>query len=87
MKILLVVATEQEVIKDKFKDCKVLITGMGMVNTSIQITKELLPLMEMIVIFMIKPGELVVLYSSIQSPRVSFYNTQPRCWVSNPLFI
>ena len=42
MKILLVVATEQEVIKDKFKDCKVLITGMGMVNTSIQITKELM---------------------------------------------
>jgi futalosine hydrolase len=42
MKILLVVATEQEVIKDKFNDCKVLITGMGMVNTSIQITKEFL---------------------------------------------
>ena len=42
MKILLVVATEQEVIKDKFKDCKVLITRMGMVNTSIQITKELM---------------------------------------------
>ena len=42
MKILLVVATELEVIKDKFKGCNVLITGMGMVNTSIQITKELL---------------------------------------------
>jgi len=42
MKILLVVATEQEVIKDKFKDFNVLITGMGMVNTSIQITKELM---------------------------------------------
>jgi len=42
MKILLVVATEQEVIKDKFKDCNVLITGMGMINTSIQITKELM---------------------------------------------
>jgi len=41
MKILLVVATQQEVIKDKFKDCKILITGMGMVNTSIQVTKEL----------------------------------------------
>ena len=41
MKILLVVATHQEVIKDKFKDCKILITGMGMVNTSIQVTKEL----------------------------------------------
>ena len=41
MKILLVVATDQEVINDKFKDCKILITGMGMVNTSIQVTKEL----------------------------------------------
>ncbi len=41
MKILLVVATDQEVIKDKFKDCKILVTGMGMVNTSIQVTKEL----------------------------------------------
>jgi len=42
MKILLVVATEQEIIEDKFKDVIVLITGMGMVNTSIQITKELM---------------------------------------------
>lgn len=42
MKILLVLATHQEVIKDKFKDCKILITGMGMVNTSIQVTKELM---------------------------------------------
>ena len=41
MKILLVVATHQEVINDKFKDCKMLITGIGMVNTSIQLTKEL----------------------------------------------
>ena len=41
MKILLVVATHQEVVNDKFKDCKILITGMGMVNTSIQVTKEL----------------------------------------------
>ena len=41
MKILLVVATHKEVINDKFKDCKILITGMGMVNTSIQVTKEL----------------------------------------------
>ena len=42
MKILLVVATHDEVIIDKFKDCNILITGMGMINTSIQITKELL---------------------------------------------
>jgi len=41
MKILLVVATHQEVVNDKFKDCKILITGMGMVNTSIQVTNEL----------------------------------------------
>tara|TARA_B100000795_G_scaffold201544_1_gene155363 strand:- start:176 stop:754 length:579 start_codon:yes stop_codon:yes gene_type:complete len=42
MKILLVVATQQEVIEDKFKDCIMLITGVGMVNTSIQLTKELM---------------------------------------------
>ena len=42
MKILLVVATEQEIIVDKFNDCNILITGIGMVNTSIQITKELM---------------------------------------------
>jgi len=42
MKILLVVATQQEVIEDKLKDCTVLITGVGMVNTSIQMTKELM---------------------------------------------
>ena len=42
MNILLVVATEQEIIKEKFKDCNLLITGMGMVNTSIKITKELM---------------------------------------------
>ena len=42
MKILLVVATQQEVIEDGFKDCTVLITGVGMVNTAIQLTKELL---------------------------------------------
>jgi futalosine hydrolase len=42
MKILLVVATEQEIIEDKFNDCNILITGIGMVNTSIQITKELM---------------------------------------------
>ena len=42
MKILLVVATEQEIIKDKFNGCNILITGMGMVNTSIQMTKELM---------------------------------------------
>ena len=42
MKILLVVATEHEIIEDKFNGCNILIAGMGMVNTSIQITKELM---------------------------------------------
>jgi futalosine hydrolase len=42
MKILLVVATEQEIFEHKFKECTVLVTGVGMVNTSIQLTKELL---------------------------------------------
>ena len=42
MKILLVVATQQEIVEDKFKDCTVLITGVGMVNTSILLTKELM---------------------------------------------
>ena len=42
MKILLVVATEHEIIEDKFNGCNILITGMGMVNTSIQMTKELM---------------------------------------------
>jgi len=42
MKILLVVATEQEIIEDRFKACTVLVTGVGMVNTAIQLTKELM---------------------------------------------
>ena len=42
MKILLIAATQQEAIEDKFEGCTVLITGVGMVNTSIQLTKELL---------------------------------------------
>ena len=42
MKILLVVATKQEVIESKFKDCTVLVIGVGMVNTAIHLTEELL---------------------------------------------
>ena len=42
MKILLVVATKQEVIESKFKDCTVLVAGLGMVNTAIHLTEELL---------------------------------------------
>ena len=42
MKILLVVATHQEIIEDRFEGCTVLVTGVGMVNTAILLTKELL---------------------------------------------
>ena len=42
MKILLVVATEQEIIEDRFEGFTVLITGVGMMNTAIQLTKELM---------------------------------------------
>jgi len=41
MKILLVVATKSEIIEDKFKDCNVKVTGVGMVNTTFSLTKEL----------------------------------------------
>ena len=41
MKILLVVATKQEILKDKFKDIDVLVTGVGMVNTTLNLTKQL----------------------------------------------
>jgi len=41
MKILLVVATKSEIIEDKFKDCDVIVTGVGMVNTTFFLTKKL----------------------------------------------
>jgi len=41
MKILLVVATESEIIKEKFNDCDVIVTGIGMVNTTFSLTKIL----------------------------------------------
>jgi futalosine hydrolase len=41
MKILLVVATKSEIIEDKFKDCDVMVTGVGMVNTAFSLTKRL----------------------------------------------
>ena len=41
MKILLVVATKSEIIEDKFKDCDVIVTGVGMVNTTFSLTKRL----------------------------------------------
>ena len=41
MKILLVAATKTEIIENKFKDCDVMITGVGMVNTTFSLTKRL----------------------------------------------
>ena len=41
MKILLVVATKSEIIENKFKDCDVMVTGVGMVNTTSSLTKRL----------------------------------------------
>jgi len=41
MKILLVVATKSEIIEDKFKDCDVIVTGIGMVSTTFSLTKKL----------------------------------------------
>ena len=41
MKILLVVATKSEIIKDKFKDFDVIVTGVGIVNTTFYLTKKL----------------------------------------------
>ena len=41
MKILLVVATKLEIIEEKFKNCDVIITGAGMVNTTFSLTKKL----------------------------------------------
>ena len=41
MKILLVVATKSEMIEEKFKDCDVIVTGVGMVNTTFSLTKKL----------------------------------------------
>tara|TARA_B110000003_G_C16506569_1_gene479486 strand:- start:140 stop:718 length:579 start_codon:yes stop_codon:yes gene_type:complete len=42
MKILLVVATNSEIIKSKFKNQDVLVTGIGMVNTTFLLTKKLI---------------------------------------------
>lgn len=41
MKILLVVATKSEIIEDKFKNCDVLVTGVGMVSTTFYLTSKL----------------------------------------------
>ena len=41
MKTLILVATENEILRENFSDCSILIAGVGMVNTSIRLTKEL----------------------------------------------
>lgn len=41
MKILLVAATDLEIEKERFSDFDMLITGIGMLNTSISLTKKL----------------------------------------------
>jgi len=41
MKILLIVATKSEIIEDKFKDFDVIVTGVGMMNTTFCLTKRL----------------------------------------------
>jgi len=41
MKILLVVATKSEIIEDKFKNCDVMVTGVGMGNAIFSLTKRL----------------------------------------------
>ena len=42
MKILIVAATELEIISERVRDLPVLITGVGMVNMAINLTKELI---------------------------------------------
>jgi len=42
MNVLIVVATEFEIISNQIKKNSILITGIGMVNTSINLTKELI---------------------------------------------
>ena len=41
MNVLIVVATKSEITSDKISDFPILITGVGMVNTAINLTKEL----------------------------------------------
>ena len=41
MNVLIVAATKLEITSDKISDLPILITGVGMVNTAINLTKEL----------------------------------------------
>ena len=41
MNVLIVAATKSEITSDKISDLPILITGVGMVNTAINLTKEL----------------------------------------------
>ena len=42
MNILIVVATSNELLRNQFTDCEVLISGVGMIYTTISLTKELM---------------------------------------------
>ena len=42
MNILIVVATSDELLREQFTDCEVLISGVGMIYTTISLTKELI---------------------------------------------
>ena len=41
MNVLIVAATKLEITSDKISDLPILLTGVGMVNTAINLTKEL----------------------------------------------
>ena len=38
MKILIIVATENEIFKENFNDCNILVAGIGMLNTAVELT-------------------------------------------------
>ena len=42
MNVLIVAATKSEIISDRISNLPILITGVGMVNTAINLTKELI---------------------------------------------
>ena len=38
MKTLILVATENEIVRENFPDCSILVTGVGMLNTAVELT-------------------------------------------------
>ena len=41
MKILIVAATKSEIEQERFQNCEMLITAVGMINTAIRLTQQL----------------------------------------------